>query len=59
MYKRQAVEIGILDAPQLKGRPYAAGKVRTRVINGANYAVDEEGRILKERERIKRIFDTL
>jgi len=55
----KAVEIGILDAPQLKGRPYAAGKVRTRVINGANYAVDEEGRILKERERIKRIFDTL
>ncbi len=55
----RAVEIGILDAPQLKGRPYAAGKVRTRVINGANYAVDEEGRILKERERIKRIFDAL
>jgi len=55
----QAVEIGLLDAPQLKGNPYACGQVRTRIINGANYAVDEEGRILSERERIERIFARL
>lgn len=55
----RAVEIGLLDAPQLKGNPYACGKVRTRIINGANYAVDEEGNILSEKERIKRIFAEL
>jgi len=55
----QAVEIGLLDAPQLKGNPYACGKVRTKIINGANYAVDEEGNILSEKERVKRIFAEL
>ena len=55
----RAVEIGVLDAPQLKGNPYACGKVRTRIINGANYAVDEEGNILSEKERIERIFAEL
>ncbi|MGC8839223.1 MAG: cobalamin-dependent protein [Anaerolineae bacterium] len=54
-----AVEVGLLDAPQLKGNPYACGKVRTRIINGANYAVDESGRILTEKERVQRIFATL
>jgi hypothetical protein len=54
-----AVEVGLLDAPQLKGNPYACGKVRTRIINGANYAVDEAGRILTEKERVERIFATL
>jgi hypothetical protein len=33
--------------------------VRTRIINGANYAVDEAGRILTEKERVERIFATL
>ena len=55
----RAVEIGLLDAPQLKGNPYACGKVRTKIINGANYAVDEEGNILSEKERVKRIFAEL
>jgi len=55
----RAVEIGLLDAPQLKGNPYACGKVRTRIVNGANYAVDEEGNILSEKERVKRIFAEL
>jgi len=55
----QAVEIGILDAPQLKGNPYARGQVRTRIINGANYAVDEKGKVLSEKERIARILAQL
>jgi len=55
----RAVEIGLLDAPQLKGNPYACGKVRTKIINGANYAVDEEGNILSEKERVKQLFAEL
>ncbi len=52
----QAVEIGLLDAPQLKGNPYACGQVRTRIVNGANYAVDERGKVLTEQERVARVF---
>jgi len=55
----RAVEIGLLDAPQLKGNPHACGKVRTRPVNGAIVAVDEEGRPLTESERIARIFQSL
>jgi hypothetical protein len=55
----RAVKIGLLDAPQLKGNPFACGQVRTRIINGANYAVDEEGNILSEKERVRRIFANL
>ncbi len=54
-----AVERGLLDAPQLKGNPHACGKVKTRIIDGANYAVDEEGHILSEKERVKQIFAEL
>jgi len=54
-----AVEVGLLDAPQLKGNPYACGKVHTRIIDGANHAVDENGRALTEEERIGRIFAEL
>jgi len=55
----RAVEIGLLDAPQLKGNPYACGQVRTRIINRANYAVDEEGRALSEKVRVECIFARL
>lgn len=55
----RAVEIGLLDAPQLKGNPHACGKVRTRPVNGAIVAVDEEGRPLTEAERVARIFSSL
>ena len=55
----RAVEIGLLDAPQLKGNPYACGRVHTRIINGANYAVDEQGNILSEKERVQRILAEL
>lgn len=55
----RAVEIGLLDAPQLKGNPHACGKVRTRPMNGAIVAVDEEGRPLSEAERVARIFSSV
>lgn len=54
-----AMEIGLLDAPQLKGNPYACGEVRTRIIDGANYAVDEDGNILTEKERVERVLAKL
>jgi len=54
-----AMEIGLLDAPQLKGNPYACGEVRTRIIGGANYAVDEDGHILTEKERVERVLAKL
>lgn len=51
-----AVKIGLLDAPQLKNNLYVPGQVRTRVSNGAIVAVDEDGNVLTERERVRRIF---
>ena len=52
----RAVELGLLDAPQLRGNPHACGRVRTRIIDGANYAVDEQGGVLGEEERVQRIL---
>lgn len=52
----RAVQTGLLDAPHLSGRPHAAGKIITRVIDGACYAVDpESGEPLSEKDRISRI----
>ncbi|NLE76491.1 MAG: methionine synthase, partial [Chloroflexi bacterium] len=52
----RAVELGLLDAPQLRGNPHACGQVRARMVNGANQAVDERGSVLPESERIARLF---
>ncbi|MGC9357051.1 MAG: methionine synthase [Anaerolineae bacterium] len=48
-----AVEVGLLDTPQLKRNRFARGAIRTRAIEGAIVAVDEEGRPISERERIR------
>lgn len=49
----QAIQIGLLDAPHLRGCKYAAGRVKTKIIDGACYAVDPKtGNPLKEKERI-------
>ncbi|NLY89819.1 MAG: cobalamin B12-binding domain-containing protein [Firmicutes bacterium] len=51
---QEAVRIGLLDAPQLKGNPEAAGRVRTGIINGACRALSADGRrILGEEERLQ------
>jgi len=50
-----AVKTGIMDAPGLVGFSVAKGEVITQVINGANFAVDEDGNILTEKERIRRL----
>lgn len=53
----KAIEIGILDAPHLKGNPAACGKLVTRLVDGALYAYDpEEKCIITEEERIQKIM---
>lgn len=49
----RAIKFGILDAPQLKGNPHAAGILQTRTVNGAVYAYDAvQKKILTESERL-------
>jgi hypothetical protein len=48
----QAVAVGLLDAPQLRGSRFALGSVRTRFVGGACVAVDDSGRVLSEAARI-------
>lgn len=47
-----AVDKGILDAPQLRNNPFARGKIKTRIIKGACTAIDASGRQVSEKERI-------
>jgi len=49
----RAVEVGLLDSPQLQRNPFARGVIRTRAIDGAVVAVDDAGRPLAERDRIR------
>lgn len=48
----RAIECGLLDAPDLAGNPYARGKVRTAIVDGACRAVDGRGRPLTEARRV-------
>ena len=53
----KAVEIGLLDAPDLKSNEYARGEICTEMINGACYTIDPEtGDILNEKKRIENIL---
>jgi hypothetical protein len=47
----KAVTEGLLDAPQLRSNRFAAGKARTRIIQGACMAVDESGEPMSSREK--------
>jgi methylmalonyl-CoA mutase cobalamin-binding subunit len=50
----EAIKLGVLDAPHLKGNPHAAGLLETRNVNGAIQAVDvETRRVLTEGERLR------
>lgn len=51
-----AVKTGILDAVGLQGNSIARGKIRVAVINGAYEAVDDQGNILRETERLRKII---
>jgi hypothetical protein len=55
-----AVEVGLLDAPHLRGNNAAAcGKIVTRMIGGACLAIDPgTGRVIPEAERVARALAT-
>lgn len=54
----KSVELGIMDAPHLRGNPAAYGMVVTRIVGGACRAVDPAtGRPIDEEERIGRILE--
>jgi methylmalonyl-CoA mutase cobalamin-binding subunit len=54
----RAVEMGLLDAPDLKGNKCAKGSIHTEMIGGACYAVDPEtGEKLDEASRVKYIME--
>ena len=54
----KAVELGILDAPHLRGQPHALGIVETRPFEGGCKAIDQINReVLTEQDRLKIIFE--
>jgi hypothetical protein len=53
----EAVRRGILDAPQLQNNPFAPGKARTRIQNGACVSVDASGRAVSENKRLKSLME--
>ena len=53
----RAVELGLLDAPHLRGNPAGCGKIGTRMVGGACLAVDPDtGKPIPESERVRRIL---
>jgi hypothetical protein len=49
----EAIRVGILDAPHLKGNPYASGRLETRCIDGGIDAWShKDGKRLFEKERL-------
>jgi hypothetical protein len=52
----QAVTNGILDAPQLRNNKFGQGVIRTRIVNGACVAVDQEGRPIPEKVRLSKFI---
>jgi glutamate mutase epsilon subunit len=55
----RAAAIGLMDAPQLVNNAYAPGRVRTRSINGAVWAVDDRGHPLEEQARTADVLSQL
>jgi len=45
--------MGILDAPGLMKMSVARGTVKTAIIDGTNQVVDDKGRPVSERKRLK------
>lgn len=48
----RAVSLGILDAPHLRGNPYAPGRINAKIIDGANEPVDLNGKPIDETVRL-------
>lgn len=56
----KAIKNGLLDAPHFRGNKFLCGKILTRLIDGAWYAVSEDnGEKITERERCSKILKTL
>ncbi len=54
----KAIQSGLLDTPHFRGNPHLCGKITTRLIDGAWYAIDPgTGGILLEKERLTRIIE--
>ena len=51
----RAVTSGLMDAPQLRNNKFGRGDVRTRIIDGACVAVDVNGELIEEQERISKL----
>lgn len=53
----KAVNVGILDAPQLVGNNAAKGELKTRIISGGLYSYDEDkAAIIREADRVADIL---
>lgn len=53
----KAIKSGILDTPHFVGNPYLCGKVKTNLIDGAWFAINEKtGKILTEKERLRKFY---
>lgn len=56
----RAIKIGLLDAPHFRGNRYLCGKILTRLMDGAWYAVSEDtGDIILEKERCGSILKNI
>ncbi|MFH0802073.1 MAG: cobalamin-dependent protein [bacterium] len=54
----RAVENGILDAPDLRERPPARGRIETSMIGGACLAIDvNSGKEIREEQRLTALFE--
>ena len=54
----KAVNIGLLNAPHLKGNKVSKNILNTRIISGAMYAYDNDSKtIIPERERVHKILN--
>jgi hypothetical protein len=49
----KSVELGIMDAPQLRNNLFALGQIKTRVINGSCVTINPDGSPLGEAVRLK------
>lgn len=49
----RAVAIGLMDAPHLRNNRFAPGQVLTRIHDGASVAVDADGRVIDEHQRVR------
>mgnify|MGYP000890518149 FL=1 len=52
----RAVEVGIMDAPQLKNNPFARGEIITRIVSGACKSVNQDGKPQAEKYRIEALL---